>query len=261
MYEKPFLLPPLKTDRTFMPLLRTFLHIVFLSLLAMATPGCERVSALDPVPATATDVAAKDTATVMSDSVNYMHTAGVQYTLYDLSKKPPIPVGGAIVYMLASGGEKGCCLTLPKTWKPGMKVRLQWQETDRERTYEENTRELEIPPYDEPADLYVVFYPGKEVELVVSAAEPGHPDWRGRIKQAPWDHCVENHGRKPCKAALPKQFDTRSSQGFCTFTVAEDYPRENFDGELMCWAATQECMKDYEDEEFCKGILWGERKK
>jgi len=238
-----------------MPLLRTFLHIVFLSLLTMATPGCERVSALDPLPATA--AAAKDTATVMSDSVNYMHERSVQYTLYDLTRNPPMAIGGAITDRLASGGEKGCCLALPLKWRAGMKVRLEWEESDRKKIYEKNTREFEIPPYDEPADLYVVFYPGKEVELVVSAAEPGHPEWRGRIKQTPWDHCVENHGRKPCKAALPKQFDTGTYQGYCTEALAENRPK----AESNCEFLTDRCMTDFEDENFCKNVLWGAPRK
>lgn len=198
---------------------------------------------------------------VMSDSVNYMHERGVKYTLYDLSTNPPTAIGGAIVYMLGTGGEKGCCLSLPKTWRPGIKVRLVWDESDRQQTYPEKyTRDLEVPRYEEPADLYVVFYPKNEVEVVVSMGEPGHPDWRGRIKQTPWENCLAHHERKVCKAALPKQFDT-NSVGFCTYTKSDDYPKENDDGDLVCASAMHQCMVDYEDEPFCKGILWGPRKK
>ncbi len=139
-----------------------------------------------------------------------------------------------------------------------MKVRVQWEEADRKQIYPEKySRDLEIPRYDTPADLYVVFYPEHEVEVVVSAASPGHPEWRGKIKKTPWEQCVESQGLKACKAVLPKQFDTESSQGFCTY-VREDKP-EN--GEDNCKFAMLQCMRDYEDEPFCKKILWGPRRK
>ena len=162
-----------------------------------------------------------------------------------------------MVDSLATGGEKGCCMGLPNLWRPGLKLRLVWRESDRLRTYEETTRDLEVPRYEAPADLYVVFYPGHEVELVASLGEPGHPEWRGKIKKTPWSQCVETYGRKPCFAALPKQFDTRSAQGFCTF-VKEEKPLE---GDENCLFAFQSCLRDYEDEPFCRGILWGPRRK
>lgn len=203
--------------------------------------------------------AASTTAAVTVDSVNYMHERAVEYTLYDLSQTPPKAIGGSFVDSLGSGGEKGCCIALPKIWRPQMKVRVDWKESDQKQTYEKQTRELEIPKYDSPADLYVVFYPSPErdVEVVVSAAEPGHPEWRGRIKKTPWDHCVETNGRKPCFLALPKMFDTVSSQGSCTYMREEHFP----DAENLCSFALSECMRDFEDEAFCKGIVMGPRRK
>lgn len=251
-------------------LTRSITVVLTLLLAATVTVSCKRAADALPVVhnASSTEVSAppaaattKDVASVMIDSVNYMHERSAKYTLYDLSKTPPQAIGGAIVDRLGTGGEKGCCLALPKTWRPGMKVRLDWHESDRENIYEERTRELEIPRYTTPADLYVVFYPEHKVELVVSAAEPGHPDWQGQVKKTPWEQCVETYGRKPCKAALPKQFDTASSQGFCLYTQSKDFPKENFDGKTACETAMLECMKDFEDEPFCKGILWEPKKK
>jgi hypothetical protein len=222
---------------------------VLLALFMIVIVGCEPTARAEKKPASAGN-------SVMTDSVNYMHDREIKYTLYDLAKTPMLAVGGAIVEPLATGGEKGCCLSLPTYWKPGMKVRVAWGEADRKQIYPEKyTRDLEIPKYDKPADLYVVFYPGHDVEVVVSPAEPGHPDWRGRIKNTPWEQCLATHERKVCKAALPKQFDT-SSQGFCNY-LKEESP-ENM---LLCDDAMAECMRDYEDEPFCKNILWGPRKK
>jgi hypothetical protein len=235
---------------------------LLLALLLAVLTGCKPVAdagtAKPAQQGAAQGQTAEDSVSVMIDSVNYMHERGVKYTAYDLSQTPPQAIGGAIVYMLATGGEKGCCLALPKTWRPGIKVRVVWGEADRQQTFPgEYTRDLEIPRYAAPADLYVVFYPEHKVELVVSAAEPGHPNWQGQVNKTPWEQCVETYGRKPCKAALPKQFDVGSSKGYCTYTEKEKSPN----GKENCELAMYECMKDYEDEPFCKGILWGEYKK
>ena len=203
--------------------------------------------------------ASNGSVSVMVDSVNYMHERSVRYTLYDLSQSPPRAVGGAIVDRLATGGGKGCCISLPKTWHGGMKLRLDVEESDRTTIYPKQSRELEIPPYPTPGDLYVVFYPGPEhdVELVVSAAEPGHPDWRGRIKQTPWEQCVATYTRKPCFAALPKLFDTESSKGACTFMK----DNSTVDADTLCLSAMLDCMRDFEDMRFCKDLLWGPYKR
>ncbi len=150
------------------------------------------------------NTAKSDDASVMVDSVNYRHDRAMEYTVYDLRKEPPQAVGGSIVDTLASGGDKGCCLSLPLQWRPGMKVRIAWVEGDRERVYpEKHVRDLEIPRYEIPADVVVVFYAGHDVEVIVSAAEVGHPQWKGRIKKTPWEACVEEIGQKACSAAVP----------------------------------------------------------
>jgi len=227
------------------------------TLLVVFAAGCKPTATEAATSAKTATAKSSGSTSVMTDSVNYMHEREVKYTLYDLSQTPPKAIGGAIVDSLGSGGEKGCCLNLPRTWKPGMMVRVAWGEADKGHKYEGYSRDLEIPRYDQPADLYVVFYPPHDVEVVVSMAEPGHPDWRGRIKATPWEQCVKTHGRKPCFAALPKQFDTKSSKGICTYLKNENRP----DGDDLCLTAMEQCMKDFEDEPFCKGILWGDYKK
>nr|WP_186338622.1 hypothetical protein [Chromobacterium vaccinii] len=46
----------------------------------------------------------------------------------------------------------------------------------------QRVKTLEIPRYNQLGDLYVLFYTGDEVELVVSNIEPGTPAWPGKIK-------------------------------------------------------------------------------
>lgn len=231
-------------------------RLMTLLLLSLILVGCdntrERFSLSTPVAEVASSPADSDTVSVMGDAVNYMHEYEVKYTLYDLSKTPPVAVGGAIVGPLSQGGGKGCCISLPKKWHAGMKVRVDWGIADHQGIYEQPSQDLEIPPYDVAADLYVVFHGKHEIELVVSQAEPGHPEWRGKIKQTPWDACVAENGRKPCFMALPKQFDT-NAKGVCTY-----FKRKNPSaGESQCLTLMTQCMQDYEDKKFCDGILWG----
>lgn len=231
---------------------------VALTALTIAAAGCKPLDS--NAAGSPAENSSSDKGSVMTDSANYRHDRSMEYTLYDLSQQPPRAIGGSIVDRLATGGSKGCCIALPTTWRPGMKVRVQWEEADRKQIYPEKySRDLEIPRYDTPADLYVVFYPEHEVEVVVSAASPGHPEWQGRIKQTPWEQCVESHGLKPCKAVLPKRFDTASSQGFCTY-LEEEWAGDK-ENQGLCNLAMRECMLDYDDEAFCKKILWGPRRK
>ena len=240
---------------------RGLVMFMLLCLVAVLV-GCKPVTPMTNVGASASSAhanhAADANSSVMSDSVNYMHERGVKYTLYDLSTTPPTAIGGSIVDMLGTGGEKGCCISLPKTWRPGIKLRLVWDEADRQQTYPEKyTRDFEVPKYDEPADLYVVFYPKNEVEIVVSKGEPGHPDWKGRVKETPWESCLAHYERKVCKRATAKLFDTESSQGLCTSMHADKYP----EADALCLSSMQRCLADFEDELFCKSILWGEQRK
>lgn len=187
---------------------------------------------------------------VTVDSVSYRHDRSMEYTLYDLRKEPPQAVGGGIVDRLASGGDKGCCLDLPAQWRPGMKVRVAWEEGDRERMYpEKHVRDLEIPRYDSPADLVVVFYAGHEVEVIVSAAEVGHPQWKGRIKKTPWDACVEEIGQKACKATIPNYggFSLSELKGVCYAANIEDGDCQDF---------IDICIRDFDDQQMCEKLVW-----
>jgi len=228
-------------------------------VLGLFLPGCQPVAeaAKAKLAVTAKDEAPKADdamASVMIDSVNYVVDRAVEYRLYDVSGNKKAPIGGSIVTPLVGGGAKGCCIALPPEWRPGQKVRVEWEESDRKETFPEHyIRELEIPRYEKPADLYVVFYPEHEIEVVVSVAEPGHPEWAGRIKQSPWNQCVADFGRKVCKRATPKLFDTASAQGFCVYLKEEARP----DGQRLCDSAMSRCMQDFEDEDYCKSILWG----
>ncbi|MCX7205861.1 MAG: DUF3304 domain-containing protein [Proteobacteria bacterium] len=140
--------------------------------------------------------------TVSVDAVNYQHDLDVQYTLKDASNKA---VGGAIVGLLEGPGAKNCCTLLPKKWRPGLKYHLSWEEgSAKEISPIRQERTLELPRYSAPGDLYVLFYPNHEVELIASPVEPGHPNWAGREKAGALTACVARLSEKECRKHLPK---------------------------------------------------------
>lgn len=242
-------------------LMTTARSIISVALLPFMFSGIMLLGGCKPANSVASDQrSAKQadgvaTQSVMIDSVNYMHERGVKYTVYDLSDASQKAIGGAIVDMLGTGGEKGCCLALPTVWRSDFRIRLDWEEADYQRIYPQKySREMEIPYYARPADLYVIFHPSHEVELVVSPVEPGHPDWPGRVKATPWEHCLAQHERKVCKAALPKQFDAKTFKGYCPRAIKNGWS----DVDDACAFLMHQCMQDYEDEPFCKDTLWKE---
>ncbi|MFC7421274.1 DUF3304 domain-containing protein [Iodobacter arcticus] len=140
--------------------------------------------------------------TVSVDAVNYQHDLDVQYTLKDASNNA---VGGAIVGLLEGPGAKNCCTLLPKKWRPGLKYHLSWEEgSAKEISPIRQERTLELPRYSAPGDLYVLFYPNHEVELIASPVEPGHANWAGREKAGALTACVARLSEKECRKHLPK---------------------------------------------------------
>lgn len=221
-----------------------------LALLCLTLLACEPQAGAEKAGETAKSNSSM--AGVMVDSVNYMHDRATRYTLYDVTANDNKPVGGSIVERMASGGAKECCFNLPRVWHAGIKLRVEWQEADTEQIFPERyIKELELPRYDHPADVYVVFYPKHEVEVLVSPAEPGHPEWAGRTKETPWDLCVANHGRKVCKRAIPKPgLSLEEMRGFCLIDGIEPE---------RCERRRQFCIEDYEDEEMCTNLVWGKK--
>lgn len=232
-------------------------------LLGLALAACQpeadsKEAQPDNTPSASAKANSQSVAMVSVRGVNYQHELATKYTLFDLSQNPPQAIGGAIASPLESGNANDCCLALPAKWHPGIKVRVEWEEGNREKiSPEKQVRDLEIPPYDQqPANLYVVFYWNHEVEAVVSPAEPGHPLWAGKIRQNPWDYCVAKNGRKPCWLAIPKPgLGLRELQGYCTYRKEENLSLD------YCEKALQECIYNYEDEDLCKKTAWGPRKK
>ncbi len=166
-------------------------------LLAMFLTGCQ------PDENQAEEAKPKDRVTVSTDAVNYMHDWGLIYTLTDLRSGQA--VGGSTLGFLEGPGGKGCCVSLPTKWQPGMRLKVEWQKSDKNMTEQtKRVKTLEIPRYEQPGDLYVLFYPGDEVEIIASSVEPGSPAWPGKIKADPYSACLAHLPEKECSRNLPK---------------------------------------------------------
>jgi len=85
------------------------------------------------------------------------------------------PVGGRMAGGASCGGIIAAGYALPKTWFPGMKVKVRWKPNGRE--WVEKT--TNIMRNDEAGTIYVHFFPGDQVRVVSAAyngpGNPGHP--------------------------------------------------------------------------------------
>lgn len=90
----------------------------------------------------------------------------------------------------SGGGKFSCCVQLPKRWRPGLKVKLQW----RYQSFFDHPApvpktwgvELHVPEY-APQDIgrfAVHFYPDHRVAVVVTRMSIDHPDYPSALK---WD--------------------------------------------------------------------------
>jgi len=85
------------------------------------------------------------------------------------------PVGGRMAGGASCGGLIAAGYALPKTWFPGMKVKVRWKPNGRE--WVEKT--TNIMRYDEAGTITVHFFPNDQVRVVSSARyapeSPKHP--------------------------------------------------------------------------------------
>lgn len=82
--------------------------------------------------------------------------------------------GGANMSAWGAGGAEVCCASIPRVWRPGIKVLVRWnmpegiQDVIKEKV-------VEIEKYDEPGSIFMHFFPNDEVRVVVSWVGPGNP--------------------------------------------------------------------------------------
>jgi hypothetical protein len=99
--------------------------------------------------------------------------------------------GGGIINPFAAGGTT-CCFTLPKKWRPGIKVQVRtthWlpQEPDGNLPEVKKIHLVDVPQYanGKPGELWVLRAADGSVDVISSDFQPDHPDWPGTPKGWP----------------------------------------------------------------------------
>ncbi len=137
--------------------------------------------------------------TACSESTNVdVNLHGVNHTVDTFSysvKNPALKdqpgAGGELIDPYGAGGTT-CCATLPKTWRPGIKLQVNathWIDRGPEKGLLEvkETHLVEVPQYPDgkPGELWVLRTPDGKVAIVSSDFQPDHPNWPGQIKGWP----------------------------------------------------------------------------
>lgn len=120
-------------------------------------------------------------------AVNYSNQE-FEYYLQDPENKSNIG-GGESINRYAAGGTM-CCYTLPKMWRAGMKVKIDYdlyfpKQKDGNIRKSTESKLIDIPQYVEPQELWVVRDIGGAMSIVLSNFQPDHPSWPGKVKGWP----------------------------------------------------------------------------
>ncbi len=98
--------------------------------------------------------------------------------------------GGELIDPYGAGGTT-CCVTLPKTWRPGIKLQVNathWVDRGEDGLLEIKEKHIvEVPSYPDgkPGELWVLRMPDGKVSVVSSDFQPDHPSWPGKLKGWP----------------------------------------------------------------------------
>ncbi len=114
-----------------------------------------------------------------SDAGNASVTlSGLNYTNVAIAEYSVDGYGGGGVFANGGGGQFVCCVSLPSTWQPEMRVTIRWTVDSASPTIRKQKIVL-VPKY-EKQDIgffAVHFYPNDRVEVLVTKLIEGHPDY------------------------------------------------------------------------------------
>lgn len=123
-----------------------------------------------------------------SDSKTGVDISGVNYSDQPITYIVSDPndtasIGAEPLDPFAAGGSL-CCFRLPATWRPGIKVRVEILDTNRNPFKEEI---VDLPPYvdGKPGRLWAVLYQDGSIEVLSSEYDPPHAKWPGKVKGWP----------------------------------------------------------------------------
>jgi hypothetical protein len=122
---------------------------------------------------------------------------GVNYTVDPFTYMVMDPVkpdqisGGELIDSFAAGGTT-CCATLPREWRPGIKLTVRtthWLTARPDGSLPEvkQVHVVEVPKYvgGKPGELWVLRNADGSVSVVSSDLQPDHAQWPGKVKGWP----------------------------------------------------------------------------
>lgn len=131
----------------------------------------------------------KPTVEVNIHGVNYKGDA-FSYSVADPAR-PDSVAGGELIDAFAAGGTT-CCFTLPRKWRPGIKVQIStthWlpKLPDDSLPEVKESHLVDVPRYEDgkPGELWVLRLGDGSMSLVSSDFQPDHEKWPGKVKGWP----------------------------------------------------------------------------
>jgi hypothetical protein len=122
---------------------------------------------------------------------------GVNYTRDTFSYRVMDPVnpnqgsGGELIDPFGAGGTT-CCATLPRKWRPGIKLEVRtihWLKARPDGSLREvkQVHVVDVPQYvdGKPGELWVLRNADESVSVVSSDFQPDHTQWPGKVKGWP----------------------------------------------------------------------------
>ena len=95
---------------------------------------------------------------------------------------------GAGMGPMEGGGATSCCVAIPRTWHPGLKVKVAWEYQNFRDVPapqpERREAEVDVPQYS-PSDigrLAVHFFPDHKVRVLVTMLSIQHPDYPAALR-------------------------------------------------------------------------------
>ncbi len=104
--------------------------------------------------------------------------SGLNYRDIGISDFSVDGYGGHSIFPNGGGGAFVCCVTIPRKWHAGMKVKVRWvEDADVPGAWKE--RIVEVPEYTERdiGTFAVHFYPDDTVKVLVTTKIIGHPEY------------------------------------------------------------------------------------
>jgi hypothetical protein len=132
---------------------------------------------------------AKPTVDVSIHGVNYSGTA---FSYYVVDPAHPNSSGtGELIDPFAAGGTV-CCFSMPKKWRPGIKVRIHsthWLPNLPDGSFPEvkEVHFVDVPPYvnGTPGELWILRGVDGSISVISSDFQPDHSKWPGKLKGWP----------------------------------------------------------------------------